>query len=170
MFLIGFFPFFIRLFLKQKKQKFLFPFIDPFLPLLFITFLPSFFYLSLTTCVKGEIIQTFIIMHNYETMWAIVLGNLNIYVVNSKKSENTSAPSWFQTRALVVGRLERRPLTCETIPTALRLLVTWPTDWDAPFSYEFYYGKPCCCWWNRFPTVKKQICFSKCRFYIAIYR
>ena len=72
---------------------------------------------------KGEIIQTFIIMHNYETVLVIKLGNLNIYVVKLKKSENDSAPSWLRTRALVFHRLERRPLTCETIPTALRLLV-----------------------------------------------
>ena len=95
---------------------------------------------------------------------------MNIYVVKLKRSENNSAPSWVRTRALMVRRLERRPLTCETIPTALWLLVTWPTAWDAPFYYEFYFEKPYCCWWNRFPTVKKQICFSKCRFYIAIYK
>ena len=62
--------------------------------------LPSFFYLSLTYCVKGEIIQIFIIMHNYETMLVIILGNLNIYVVKLKKSGNNSAPSWVRTRAL----------------------------------------------------------------------
>ena len=73
---------------------------------------------------KEEIIQTFIIMHNYETMLVIILGNLNIYVVKLKKSENNSAPIWVRTRALMVRRLERRPLACETIPTALRLLVT----------------------------------------------
>ena len=73
---------------------------------------------------KGEIIQTFIIMHNYKTMLVIILGNLNIYEVKLKNSENNSAPSWVRTRALVVRRLERRPLTCETILTALRLLVT----------------------------------------------
>ena len=73
---------------------------------------------------KGEIIQTFIIMQNYETMLVIIFGNLNIYVVKTKESENNSAPSWVRTRALVVRRLERRPLTCETIPTALQLLVT----------------------------------------------
>ena len=121
------FSFFYRTFSTQKKQKFLFPFIDPFLLLpssLYNTFLPSFFYLSLTTCVKGEIIQTFIIMHNYETILVIILVNLNIGVVKLKKSENNSAPSWVRTRTLVVRRLERRPLTCEIIPTALRLLVT----------------------------------------------
>ena len=59
---------------------------------LYNTFLPSFFYLLLTTYVKGEIIQTFIIMHNYEIMLVIILGNLNIYVVKLKKSENNSAP------------------------------------------------------------------------------
>ena len=125
-----FFLFFYRTFSTQKKQKFLFPFIDPFLlfPLLFRTLQHSFFYLSLTTCVKGENVQTFIIMHNYETMLVIILGNLNIYVVKLQKSENNSAPSWVRTRALVVR------------------------------------------WWNRFPTVKKKFFFSKCRFYIAIYR
>ena len=73
------FSFFYRTFSTQKKQKFIFPFIDPFLhlPSSLYTFLPSFFYLSLTTGVKGEIIQTFIIMHNYETMLVIILGNLN---------------------------------------------------------------------------------------------
>ena len=118
------FSFFYRTFSTQKKQKFLFPFIDPFLllPSPLYTFLPSFFYLSLTTCVKGEIIQTFIIMQN-ETMLVIILGNLNVYVVKSNKSENNSAPSWVRTRALVVRRLERRPLTCEIVATALRLLV-----------------------------------------------
>ena len=163
------FPFFIGLFSTQKKGKIYFPFFDPFLllPSSLFTFLISFFYLSLTTCVKGEIIQTFIIMHNYEIMIVIILGNLKIYVVKLKKSENNSAPSWFRTRALVVRRLERRSLTCEIIATALRLSITWPTAWDAPFSYEFYFEKPCCCWWNHLPTVKKQICFSKCRFYIA---
>ena len=126
LFFIGLFPFFIGLFRRKNKQKFLFPFIDPFLllPSYLYTFLPSFFYLSLTTCVKGEIIQTFIIMHNYETMLVITLGNLNVYVVKSKKSENNSAPSWVRTRALVVRRLERKPLTCEIFATALRLLVT----------------------------------------------
>ena len=164
--------FFIGLFRRKKKQKFIFPFIHLFflLPSFFLTpFLPSFFYLSLTTCVKGKMIQNFIIMRNCETMLVIILGNLNICVVKLKKSENNSAQNWVRTRALVVLRLERRPLTCKTIPTVLRLLVTWPTAWDAPFSYEFYIEKPYCCWWNRFPTVKKQICFSKCRFYIAIY-
>ena len=98
------FSFFYRTFSTQKNQKFLFPFIDPFLllPSSLYTFLPSFFYLSLTTCVKGEIIQTFIIMHNYETMLVIILGNSNVYVVKSKKSEKIIllqagfelAPSW----------------------------------------------------------------------------
>ena len=73
---------------------------------------------------KGEIIQNFIIMHNYETMLVIILGNLNICVVMLKKSENNSAPSWVRIPVLVVRRLERRPLTCEIIATALRLLVT----------------------------------------------
>ena len=73
---------------------------------------------------KEEIIQTFIIMHNYETMLVIILGNLNVHIVKSKKSENNSAPSWDRTRALVVRRLKRRPLTCEIVATALRLLVT----------------------------------------------
>ena len=135
-----FFLFFIGLFRRKKKQKFLFPFIDPFLllPSSLYTFIPSFFYLSFTICVKGEIIQTFIIMHNYETMLVIILGNLNVYVVKSKKSENNSAPSWWvRTRALVARRLERRPLTCEIVATALRLLVTWSTTWDTSFSYEF---------------------------------
>ena len=120
------FPFFIGLF-QRKKSKNLFSLLSilySFFPLLFITFLPLFFYLSLTTCVKGEIIQIFIIMHNYETILVIILGNLNIYVVKLKKSENNSVPSWVRTRALVVRRLERRPLTCETILTALRLLFT----------------------------------------------
>ena len=63
-------------------------------------------------------------MHNNKTMLVIILGNLNIYVVKLKKSENNSTPSWVRTRALVVRRLERRPLTCEIIATALRLLVT----------------------------------------------
>ena len=119
------FPPFYRTFSTQKKSKnlfFLLSILFSFFPLLFTTCLPSFFYLSLTTCVKGEVIQIFIIMHNYETMLVIILGNLNIYVVKLKKSENDSAPSWVRTRALVVRRLERRPLTCETIPTALRLL------------------------------------------------
>ena len=124
------FPFFIGLF-RRKKSKNLFSLLSiffSFFPLLFTTCLPSLFYLSLTTtCVKGEIIQIFIIMHNYETMLVIILGNLNIYVVKLKKSENSSSPSWVRTRALVVHRIERRRLTCETIPTALRLLVTWPT-------------------------------------------
>ena len=172
LFFIGLFPFFIRLFRRKKAKKIfsLLSILFSFFPLLFTTFLPSFFYLSLTTCVKGEIIQTFIIVHNYETMLVIILGNLNIHIVKLKKSENNSAPSWVRTRALVVRRLERRPLTCEAIPTALRLLVTWLTAWNAPFSYEFYFEKPYCCWCNCFQTVKKQICFSKCRFYIAIYR
>ena len=172
LFFIELVPFFYRTFSTQESKNFfsLLSILFSFFPLFFTTFLPSFFYLSLTTCVKGEIIQTFITMHNYETMLVIILGNLNIYIVELKKSENNSAPSWVQTCALVVRRLERRLLTCETIPTALRLLVTWPTAWDAPFSYEFYFAKPYCSWWNRFPTVKKQICFSKCRFYIAIYR
>ena len=120
--LVGIFPGFYRTFFDaKKKQKFLFPFIDSFLLLTssLFTFLPSFFYLPLTTCVKGEIIQTFIIMHYYEIMLVIILGNLNIYVVKSKKSENNSAPSWVRTRALVVRRLEHRPLTCEIIATAL---------------------------------------------------
>ena len=127
---------------KAKKAKiYTFPFL--LLPsFLCATFLSSFFYLSLTTCVKGEIIQTFIIMHNYETMFVIILDNLSIYVVKLKESENNSAPSWVRTRALVVRRLERRPLTSETIPTALRLLVTWPIAWDAPFSYKFYFENP----------------------------
>ena len=73
---------------------------------------------------KGEIIQTFIIMHNYETILVIILGNLNVYVVKSKKSENNSAPSWVRTRALVVRWLECKPLICEIVATALRLLVT----------------------------------------------
>ena len=125
-FLSNSFPFFIGLFLTQKNQNFLFPFIDPFLlPSSLFTFLPSFFDLSLTTiCVKGEIIQTFIIMHNCETMLVIILGNLNIYVVKLKKSKNNSVPRWVRTHALVIRRLERRPLTCEIIATALRLLVT----------------------------------------------
>ena len=63
-------------------------------------------------------------MHNYETMLVIILGNLNIYAVKLKKCENKSAPSWVRTRVLVIRRLERRPLTCEIIATALRLLVT----------------------------------------------
>ena len=58
-------------------------------------------------------------MYNYETMLVIILGNLNISVVKSKKSENDSAPSWVRTHALVVRRLERRPLTCEIIAMAL---------------------------------------------------
>ena len=41
-------------------------------------------------------------MYNYETMLAILLGNLNIYVVKSKRSKNNSAPCWVRTRALVV--------------------------------------------------------------------
>ena len=73
---------------------------------------------------KGEIIQTFIITHIYETMLVIILGNLNIYVAKLKKSENNSAPSWIRTRAVVVCRLERRPLTCEIIAMAIRLLLT----------------------------------------------
>ena len=73
---------------------------------------------------KGEITETFIIMHNYETMLVIILGNLNVYAVKSKKYENNSAPHWARTRAPVVRRLERRPLTCEIVTTALRLLVT----------------------------------------------
>ena len=167
------FSFFLSDFFVARKSKNLFSLLSilfSFFPLLLTTFLPSFFYLSLTTYVKGKIIQTFIIMHNYGTMLVIILGDLKIYVVKLKKSENNSAPSWVGTRALVVRRLERRPLTSETIPTALRLLVTWPTAWDAPFSYEFYFEKLYCCWWNRFPKVEKQICFSKCRFYIAVYR
>ena len=67
----------------------------------------------------------------------IILGNLKVYVVKSKKSENNSAPSWVRTRALVVRMLEHRPLTCEIVSMALRLLVTWPKAWDASFSYEF---------------------------------
>ena len=63
-------------------------------------------------------------MHNYETMVVIILGNLNVYVVKSKKSENNSASRWVRPRALVVRRLERRQLTCEIVATALRLLVT----------------------------------------------
>ena len=153
------FHLFYRTFTTQKKkQKFIFPFMNHFLLLpssLCNTFLPSFFYLSLTICVTGEIIQTFIIMHNYETMLVIIMGSLNIYVVKLEKFENNSVPSWVRTRSLVVRRLERRPLTCETIPTALRLLVIRPTAWDAPFSNEFYFEKPCCCWWNSFSTVKK---------------
>ena len=84
--LVGIFPVFYRTFPTQEKQKFLFPFIDPFLllPSSLFTFLPSLFYLSLTICVKGEIIQTLIIMHNYETMLAIILGNSNIYIRNPK--------------------------------------------------------------------------------------
>ena len=121
-----FFLFFIELFRRKKTVKILFPFIDPFLllPSSVYTFLPSFFYLSLTTYVKGEIIQTFIIMHNCETMLVIILGNLNVYVEKSMKSENKSASSWVRTRALVVRRLERRQLTCEIVATAIRLLVT----------------------------------------------
>ena len=114
-------PYFYRTFSTQKKAKISFPFYRSFFPssLFSLQFQPAFFYLSLTTCVKGEIIQTFIIMHNCETILAF-----QIYVVNSKKSENNFAPSWVRTRALVVRRLERRPLTCEIIATALRLLVT----------------------------------------------
>ena len=56
-------------------------------------------------------------------MLVIILGNLNVYVVKSKISENNSASSWVRTRVLVVRRLERRPLTCEIVPTVLRLLV-----------------------------------------------
>ena len=133
------FPFLLDFFQRKKKQHFLFIFIDPFLLLStsLFTFLPSFFYLSLTTCVKGEIIQTFIIMHNYEIMLVIILGNLKIYVVKLKKSENNSAPSWVWTRALVASRLEYRPLTCTIIAMALRLLVTWPIAWDAPIFTSF---------------------------------
>ena len=40
---------------------------------------------------KGEIIQTSIIMQNYETMLVIVLGNVKIHVEKSKKSENNSS-------------------------------------------------------------------------------
>ena len=115
LFLSDFFLFLLAFFRRKKRKKFLFPFIDPFLLLLssLFTFLPTFFYLSLTNCVKGEIIQTFIIMHIYETMLVIILGYLNIYVVKLKKSENNYAPSWVRTRALVIRRLERRPLTCD---------------------------------------------------------
>ena len=100
-------------------KKFLLPFIDPFLlTSSLFTFLPSFFYLSLTTCVKGEIIQIFITMHNYETMLVIILGNLNkLCSKKLRKSENNSVPSWVRTRAFVVRRLERRPLICEIIAT-----------------------------------------------------
>ena len=169
----GIFPFFCRTFSTQKKQKFLFPFIDPFL------LLPSSVY-NVSVFIFLLIIDNLCERRNYSDfyyhaqLWNnvsnFILVNLNIYVVKLTKSENNSAPSWVRTRALVVRRLERRPLTCETIPMALRLSVTWPTAWDAPFSCEFYSEKPYCCWWNRFSTVKKQICFSKSRFYIAIYR
>ena len=119
---IGLFHFFYQTFFDAEKSKNFFSILlilFPFFPLLFLrTFLPSFFYLSLTTCVKGEIIQTFIIMHNYEKIIVIILHNVNIYVVNLKKSENNFAPSWVRTRALVVRRLECRPLTCEIIATA----------------------------------------------------
>ena len=171
---IGTINFFLFLsdFCYAKKAKNFFPFYRSFSP--FSLFSLQHFYLHFSTYhwqpVWKEKLFTFIIVHNYETMLVIILGNLNIYVVKLKKSQNNSAPSWFRTCALVVRRLERRPLTCEAIPTALRLLLTWPTAWDAPFSYEFYFENPYCCWWNCFPTVKKQICFSKCRFYIAIYR
>ena len=114
-------------FFDAKKSKNFFSLLSilfSFLPSSLYTFLPSFFYSSLITRVKGEIIQTFIIMHNYETMLVIILGNLNVYLVKSKKFENNSAPSWVRTRAIVVRRLERRPLTCEIVATALRLLDT----------------------------------------------
>ena len=86
----------IKTFSKQKNvtvliSEFLPFFIGPFsvIGILKSSYkLAPFFYLSLTTCVKGEIIQTFVIMHNYETMLVIILGNLNIYVVKSKKSQN----------------------------------------------------------------------------------
>ena len=157
----------------KKKKEFLFPFIDPFF------LLPSSLY-NVSTFIFLLITDNLCERRNYSDFYyhAQSWNNVSNYIrqfehlciVKLKKSENNSAPSWVRTRALVVHRLERRPLTCETIPTALRLLVTWPTAWDAPFSYEFCFEKPYCCWWNRFPTVKKQICFSKYRFYIAIYR
>ena len=127
--LVRIFSVFYRTFFDAEKAKNSFPIHRSFSPFLLFpsslfTFLPSFFYLSLTACVKGEIIQTFIIMHNYETMLVIILGSLNIYVVKLKKSENNSALSWARTRALVVRRLQRRLLICEIISTLLRLLVT----------------------------------------------
>ena len=164
------FPVFYRSFSDAKKSKKFFSLLSNLFSFFSFHVSTFIFLLIIDNLCERKIIQTIIIMHNYETMLAIVLGNLNNYVVKSKKSENNSAPSWVRTRALVVRRLERRPLTCETIPTALRVLVTWPTARDASFSYEFYFEKSCCCWWNRFPTVRKQICFSKCKFYIAMYR
>ena len=168
LFFIRLFPFFYRTFSTQKKAKFFFPFYRSFSPSL------QRFYLHFSTyhsqpVWKEKLFRLLLSCTIMKQCWYL-FGNLNIYVVKLKKYENNSAPSWVLTRALVVRRLERGPLTWETIPTALRLLVTWPTAWDAPFSYQFYFEKPYCCWCNRFPTVKKQIYFSKCRFYIAIYR
>ena len=140
-----FFLSFIGLFRRKKKQKFIFPIIES---------------LSPSSLFSLYNVSTFIFL-------------LIIYNVCERRNYSDfyyHAPSWVRTRVLVVRRLERKPLTCETIPTTLRLLVTWPTAWDAPFSYEFYFEKSYCCRWNRFPTVTKQICFCKCRFYIAIYR
>ena len=168
------FSFFSSDFFDAKKSKnVLFPFIDPFLLLLSSL-------RNVSTFIFLLIIDNLCERRNYSDfyyhaqLWNDVSNHIRKFQHFCSKAEeiwkNNSASSWVRTRALVVRRLERRPLTCEAIPTALRLLVTWPTAWDAPFSYEFYFEKPYCYWWNRFQTVKKQICFSKCRFYIAIYR
>ena len=160
-----FFLFFIGLFRRKKSKNFfsILSILFSFFPLLLFTVSTFIFLLIIENLCERT---NYLDFYYHAQLWNNV-SNLNIYVVNSKKYENNFAPSWVRTRELVVRRLERRPLTCEIIATALRLLVTWPTAWDAPFSYEFYFEKPCCCWWNWFPTVKKQICFSKCRFYIA---
>ena len=129
------FSFFLLDFVDAKKAKISFPFYRSFSP-------SSLFSLHGSTFIFLLIIDNLCERRNYsdfyyEKMLVIILSNLNVYVVKSKKSENNSAPSWVRTRALVVRRLERRSLTCEIVATAFRLLVTWPKAWDASFYYEF---------------------------------
>ena len=98
------FSFFYRTFSTQKKAKIYFPFCRSFSPSSLFSLQRVYLHFSTylhTTCVKGEIIQIFIIMHNYETMLVIILGNLNIYVVSWRnlkiillQAGFELAPSW----------------------------------------------------------------------------
>ena len=118
------FPFFYWTFFDAKKAKISFPFYRSLSPSSFFSFHVSTFIFLLiidNLCERRNYSDFYYHAQLWNNVIAIILGNLNIYVVKLKKSENNSAPSWVWTRALVVRRLERRPLTCETIPTALRL-------------------------------------------------
>ena len=161
LFFIGLFPFFYRAFsffyrihFDAKKAKISFPFYRSFSPSSLVSFHVSTFTFLL-------IINNLCERRNYSDFYyhAQLWNNVSNYIRHFKHLCSKVEKIWVRTRTLVVRRLERRPLTCEIITTALWLLVTWPTAWDAPFPYEFYFEKPCCCWWNRFPTVKKQFFF-----------